>query len=334
MKRARILPATLAVCLSTGVGCGSSSTPTTNTKVALNNTSTTLTYTANLHDLHPTGVPAGTAALTLDWGSLGTNALGTSLTSMSRTNIDHAIVGRYSQSLSQLESQFLNLQTIADKLYQADIESGTVLDFKTLMDSSGNSFSGIDSNGTWLVALLCTFSCRNPAPWYLTILSPDASASGTIVAAEANDYKFSSSLMLHPIKVKQKSDLTVDWSAVTKDFLGHSVDPKADLNTIFLLSVSLSSSELEMQLNNDTFATSSILIPGPPPSYNPTGGTTSTNLVGNFISGNGLVTQSDLEMYLDASKFPSSGNTFAFAAQTGTTVGTGQIRMIQSFELE
>jgi hypothetical protein len=48
-----------------------------------------------------------------------------------------------------------------------------VLDFTTLVDDAGNSFPGIDSTGTWLVALICT-NCRNPAPYYLTILKPAA----------------------------------------------------------------------------------------------------------------------------------------------------------------
>ncbi len=337
MKRAGILlSTTLALCPLATLGCSSSGGggSTSNTTVALTNNSTTLTYTANLHDLQPTGVPAATAALTLDWGSLSKNALGTELTSLSRTNIDHAIVGHYTQSVSQLESQFLNLQSMADKLYQADIESGTVLDFKTLMDSSNNAFGGIDSTGTWVVALLCTSTCRNPAPWYLTILKPDPSSNGMIVAAEANDYKFSSSLMLHPIKVKQKSDLLADWSGVTQDFLGHAVNPKTDLNAIFLLAVALPASQLEMQLNDDTFASSSILIPGPPPSYLPMNGETSATLVGNFVSGAGNVTQADLDTYLDASAYTPATTTFAIAAQTGTTVGSGQIRMLQSFELE
>jgi hypothetical protein len=146
-----------------------------NTKVTMTNSSTTLTYTANLHQLHPTGVPSGAANLTLDWSTLQHNALGTALTSSNRINIDHAIVGHYTQSVSSLESDFLNLQGDADKLYQADIGSGTVVDFSMLQDASGNKFSGIDSSGTWLVALLCTTNCRNPAPWYLTILTPNPS---------------------------------------------------------------------------------------------------------------------------------------------------------------
>lgn len=145
-----------------------------NTTVTLTNTSTTLTYHADLHSLHPTGVPAGTANLTLDWSQIQTNALGNSFGNSPgspTTSITSAIVGHYTQSLSQLEGQFLDLQTIAQDLYTTDIMYGNTLDFTMLKDSSGNSFSGITSDGTWLVALQCG-TCQNPAPWYLTVLKP------------------------------------------------------------------------------------------------------------------------------------------------------------------
>jgi hypothetical protein len=156
----------------------------TNTTVNLTNSSTTLTYTANLHSLHPTGVPAATPGLTIDWSQLATNGLGETLSedgspgTVPRTNIGNAIVGHYTQTPAQLESQFLDLQTIATDLYKADIPSGESLDFTTLMDDKGNSFPGVDSNGTWLVALLCT-NCRNPAPYYLTVLEPVAQPCAT-----------------------------------------------------------------------------------------------------------------------------------------------------------
>jgi hypothetical protein len=140
----------------------------TNTMVTLTNSSTTLTYTADLHSAHPTGVPAGTAALTLDWSQIPTNALGNPFDA---TSITSAIVGHYTQSLSELEGQFLDLQTIAQDLYTAPTPYGTTLDFTTLMDSAGNPFTGVTSDGTWLVGLICGM-CQNPAPWYLTVLAP------------------------------------------------------------------------------------------------------------------------------------------------------------------
>jgi hypothetical protein len=144
-----------------------------NTTVTMTNTSTTLTYKANLHSLHPTGVPEGTPNLTLDWSQLSTNALGVALNDSTRTNIGAAIVGHYNKTVAELETQFLDLRTLATELYTADIPSGTTLDFTTLVDGQGNSFPGVDSNGTWLVGLICT-PCRNPAPYYLTILEPVA----------------------------------------------------------------------------------------------------------------------------------------------------------------
>ena len=47
----------------------------------------------------------------------------------------------------------------------------------------------------------------------------------TIVASEANDYAFSSTITLPPVTVKSMSNLTFDWSGVTHDFLGHTLQP-------------------------------------------------------------------------------------------------------------
>jgi len=139
-----------------------------NTTVTLTNSSTQLSYHADLLSLHPTGIPMGNANLTLDWSQMTTNALGAPFDT---SRITSAIVGHYTQTPSQLQTQFLDLQTIGTDFYTANIDTGTVLDFTTLKDSSGNSFPGVDANGTWLVGLICG-NCRNPAPWYMTVLVP------------------------------------------------------------------------------------------------------------------------------------------------------------------
>jgi hypothetical protein len=140
----------------------------TNDKVTMSSASTTLTYSANLHSLKPTGIPAGQAAITLDWSGMTTNALGGVF---APTRITYALVGHYTQTPTELEKQFLDLQLIATEMYSATISIGTSVDFSTLTTSSGKAFSGIDNTGTWLVALQCG-DCHNPAPWYLTILKP------------------------------------------------------------------------------------------------------------------------------------------------------------------
>ncbi len=137
-----------------------------NTTITLTNTSTTLNYTANLHSATPTGVTVGTAAITLDWGMMTTNALGGQFVT---TNITDALVGRYTQSIGQLEKDFLSLETLPTALYRGTIASGTVVDLSTLMTTGGQAFTGIDNTATWLLGLECG-NCGIPAPWYLTVL--------------------------------------------------------------------------------------------------------------------------------------------------------------------
>jgi len=140
----------------------------TNSKVTMTSHSTQLSYTANLHSLTPTRIPVGEAAITLDWGQMKTNALGNTF---STTSITTAMVAHYTQTPTQLETQFLDLELIATAIYNGTIDTGTSVDFSSLADASGATFTGIDDTGTWIVALQCG-SCRNPAPWYLTILKP------------------------------------------------------------------------------------------------------------------------------------------------------------------
>ena len=138
------------------------------TKVVITNDSMRLSYTVNLHDLTPTVVPGGTPALTLDWSQMITNGLGREFVV---NDVTDAIVGHYSETPAELEAQFLDLDRIALATYRAPIPSGRVLDFTKLKDENGASFPGVDANGTWVAGLVCG-NCRNPAPWYMTILRP------------------------------------------------------------------------------------------------------------------------------------------------------------------
>jgi hypothetical protein len=67
-------------------------------------------------------------------------------------------------------TNFLNLDTIADTMYTADVTAGTSFDLSQTKDPTGASFPGIDDTHTWIVALNCTEQCTNPAPWYIAIL--------------------------------------------------------------------------------------------------------------------------------------------------------------------
>jgi hypothetical protein len=144
------------------------------TTVALKNDSTRLTCSVSLRNLTITGVPAGMPGLMMSWQNMidtsAPNALGGTF---KEGYITRAIVGHFAESPADLAKKFLDLDMIATKYYTADILSGATLDFTTLKDSAGGSFPGVDNDGTWMVGLICG-NCRNPAPWYMTILKPCA----------------------------------------------------------------------------------------------------------------------------------------------------------------
>lgn len=143
-------------------------TSSTTTVVPITNDSMMLAYTADLHDLTPTLVPAATQALTLDWSHMMINGFGREF---SPGDVTDAIVGHYAETPAELETKFLDLDRIALATYRASIPTGFVLDFEQLKDENGASFTGIDGTGTWVVGLLCG-NCRNPAPLYMTVLKP------------------------------------------------------------------------------------------------------------------------------------------------------------------
>ncbi len=313
---------------------GSSSEPATTVK--LTNDSTKLTYTADLHSLTVTEVTGGTAALKLDWSQMEMgkkNALGAEF---KQGYVQRAVVGHYTETPAQLEGKFLDLDRIATSYFRAEITTGSELDFTMLTGDNGAAFSGIDGTGTWLVGLICG-QCRNPAPWYMTVLKPcsGATCSADVMAAEANNYKFSSTITLPQVAAKAKTNLTFDWSAVTKDFLKHSLNPTTDINTVAVMLFQLPLAELQKNLNDDTLSQQDLFTSVPvswPAPGGSTGGATSAHLYDFQLNGT-EVTKEMYEMYFDPVMFPATMYSYMVAVSTGTTVGQG-FRMLQTFRLE
>ncbi|MBN1609552.1 MAG: hypothetical protein JW940_23170 [Polyangiaceae bacterium] len=142
----------------------------TNTTVALSNTSTTMEYSVALADVPPIAVPAATRALTVDWSRMTVNALGNPFDA---TQITEAVVAHYADYTPvELEEHFLYLREEATAWYSAEVLAGNSVDLGTLTDADGTRFAGIDGTGVWVVALFCTANCNNAAPWSITILRP------------------------------------------------------------------------------------------------------------------------------------------------------------------
>ncbi len=140
----------------------------TTTEIVMNDQSTELTYTADLQSLTPTQVPVGVAGLTIDWSDIELNAMGHTF---SPTKIAEVQVARFEESPAELEGKFLDLELIATDMYRAEVPAGTSFEMSALVNDAGQAFAGIDGTGTWIVALICG-ACRNPAPWYISTLTP------------------------------------------------------------------------------------------------------------------------------------------------------------------
>jgi len=130
----------------------------------------TVTYDVDLEALTPVAVPAATPALTVDWSQMTTNGLGRPWVPRS---LNRALVGRYRQSLTELENQFLGLESLSEDIYSIELPTDEPISLAGAMSEAGQPFPGVDDDGVWVLALFCDPSyCGNPAPWYLTILEP------------------------------------------------------------------------------------------------------------------------------------------------------------------
>jgi hypothetical protein len=156
------------------------SAETENTDVILDNNSTQLEYGVDFSKSQPTLVPTGRADVTIDWSGMETTS--TTETDPAKLNaaglpflkrsIKQVKVARYTMTEAELKQKetILKIDDLADATFVGSVSSGATLNLSTLKDSSGNSFTGIDSSHTWILALINTDS-NNPAPWYLTFLN-------------------------------------------------------------------------------------------------------------------------------------------------------------------
>ena len=144
----------------------------TNDQVRLTSDSTTLSYTVDLGALEPIPLAPHTGGVVLSWADaslLTRNGMGAEWVP---TCITDVTIARYvGYSIADLERQFLLLQDLAQEQYSVRLNAGQEVALARLADQAGNPFPGIDENGIWLFSLTCG-SCRNPAPWFLSLLRP------------------------------------------------------------------------------------------------------------------------------------------------------------------
>ncbi len=136
-----------------------------NTEVFIDSDSATLSVDADLHTA-PTIPASGKAGQVVTWMGLEADAYGNPI---SHSNIDLILLARYTQSIDELEGQFLDLWTIADEMYSAEFQGLGEIAMSEAVDADGNAFEGFSGDGTWLLGLFCS-TCANPAPYFMGVV--------------------------------------------------------------------------------------------------------------------------------------------------------------------
>lgn len=133
-----------------------------NVEMAMTSQSASLSYTVNLHEQErQSSSPAKNYVL--DWSAITQSGTGAPIQG---GQLDSIMIAGFSESLSELETQFLQLPSIAEEMYVLDLEYETAIDLERLATQGFQDFS---TQERWLIALRCS-RCLNPAPLFVGII--------------------------------------------------------------------------------------------------------------------------------------------------------------------
>ncbi len=104
----------------------------------------------------------------VDWSAVTTDGQGLANDFASVDGISLAFYETL--NAEELEADFLDLELLADQIWEAGLESGTSFDLGDLQ-SEGEAFGGFQDQGLWVLGLRCG-TCMNPAPLLLTLVEP------------------------------------------------------------------------------------------------------------------------------------------------------------------
>ncbi len=130
------------------------------------NGTSSLTLDVDLQSLTQVPAPAD-GDLELDWSGLTTDGLGNGL---DLYKLDRLQVGRYALDVTDIEAQFYDIDPIAEQMWTLDVTGIRTAHMSALADAESQPFGTFESDGLWLMALVCT-TCNNPMPRFVTVLS-------------------------------------------------------------------------------------------------------------------------------------------------------------------
>jgi len=157
--------------------------------------------------------------------------------------------------------------------------------------------------------------------------------NGTFVIEDDTNYTLPTVLSVDHTTLKSNTDLTFDWSALTQDFYGRTLDAAADIDMILLSLWAMTPEELRQRLEKDQLPRSENI--GAITAY-PDGSFTSESLLGFNLQGN-PIPEEELWSYFDTEaadyQYPQDQYTFMAMASSGTAIGRNA-RMLAFFNLD
>ncbi len=107
------------------------------------------------------GTPVTSSGPLVDWSALTMDGAGEEFP---LNKMDRMYIANYDLAAQEIESDFVNLETLAIEQHVLNTEA--LLDYDT---STVSDFGGFDSSGLWVLAMRCS-TCYNPAPPFLTLV--------------------------------------------------------------------------------------------------------------------------------------------------------------------
>ena len=139
--------------------------------------STFLTFTADLVDRQAVPVPVGNPELNIDWTDVQQQSPRGDFTNNA---VDRILIGFYQDKLPKdLQDGFLDLEQPTPDMGGATQSWEVAVAGVTHADLANNSirtagspmFTGFTTENTWILGMFCG-SCQNPAPMIVTVLAP------------------------------------------------------------------------------------------------------------------------------------------------------------------
>ncbi len=172
--------------------------------------------------------------------------------------------------------------------------------------------------------------------------SMDEDGNWVLLAKEANNYAFSSTIEVATTTVAANSELFFDWSALTTDFMGHGLDPMANIDMLSLIIWKLNHAEMQEKLNSDQLGASDTLGGSVIALYTEKARTDGSIFDFN-IPGSGprpadepedakVEFQNQVLGRLNPAEIDPATHTYTIMAQEGYVLGEG-VRMVQAFTL-